>query len=482
MSTRTPRRRASGGLKKCPTGISGLDQITEGGLPRGRPTLVCGGAGSGKTLLAMEFIVRGAREFDDPGVFVAFEETADELATNVHSLGFDVPGLVAQKKLVVDYIYVERSEIEEAGEYDLEGLFVRLGMMIDQVGAKRIVLDSLEALFAALPNEAILRAELRRLFRWLKERGLTAMITAESGSGGRLTRHGLEEYISDCVIFLDHRVVNQVATRRLRIVKYRGSAHGTSEYPTMIGVDGLSVMPISSLSLDYAVSKERVSTGIAALDEMFGGRGYYRGSSVLISGTAGTGKSTLAASFVDAACRRGDPCLYLAFEESPAQIMRNMGSVGLDLKQWERVGSLRFHAARSTLFGLEQHLVSIHELVKDYAPRAVVIDPVTNLAPVGTAGEITAMLTRVVDFLKKNGITALFTSLSETGYEEQTTVAISSLMDTWVLVRNVESNGDRNRLLYILKSRGMPHSSRVREFNITNDGIRFVEIESAAPA
>jgi len=480
MDMRPKTRRSARGLKKCPTGIRGLDEITLGGLPRGRPTLVCGGAGSGKTLLAMEFIVRGIREFGEPGVFMTFEETARELTSNVESLGFDLRSLVVQKKLVLDYVYIERGEIEEAGEYDLEGLFVRLAMMVDEVGAKRMVLDSLEALFAGLPNEAILRAELRRLFRWLKERGLTAVITAEQGSNS-LTRHGLEEYISDCVIFLDHRVANQVATRRLRIVKYRGSAHGTNEYPTMIDANGLSVLPISSLGLDHGVSLKRISTGVAALDAMFGGKGYYRGSSVLVSGGAGTGKSSLAAAFVDAACERGERCLYLASEESAAQLMRNMASIGLDLRQWERSGRLRFHASRATLFGLEQHLVSIHTLVEEFKPMVVVMDPVTNLNPVGTEAEIVGMLTRVVDFLKRRGISAVFTSLTEDGPgNPESGVGISSLMDTWVLLRQVESSGDRKRVLHILKSRGMAHSSRDCEFRLTDRGFELQYSEEGA--
>jgi len=464
------------GIAKCPTGIRGLDEITLGGVPRGRPTLVCGGAGSGKTLLAMEFIVRGARDFGEPGVFVAFEEKTEELAANVASLGFDLPALVRQKKLALDYVRVERSEIEETGEYDLEGLFVRLGAAIDSVGAKRIAIDSLEALFAGLPNEGILRAELRRLFAWLKQRGLTAIITAEQGRDHQLTRHGLEEYVSDCVIFLDHRVHNQVATRRLRVVKYRGTSHGTNEYPTMIDETGLSVLPISSLGLNYGVSNQRVSTGIPALDAMFGGKGYYRHSSVLISGTAGTGKSSLAAAFVDAACRRGERCLYLAFEEAPAQIVRNMGSIGIDLAPWVRNGRLKFHAVRSTLYGLEQHLVAIHRLVEDCRPDCVVMDPVSNLTTIGDKAEITAMLTRVIDYLKQHGATALFTSLTHGGSDdEKTDVGISSLMDTWLLLRQQEAGNDRRRLLHILKSRGMAHSSEVREFRLSRQGIELGE-------
>jgi len=467
------------GLAKCLTGICGLDEITDGGLPRGRPTLVCGGAGSGKTLLAMEFIVRGARQFGEPGVFMSFEETEAELASNVASLGFDLPGLVRRKKLVLDQVYIERSEIEETGSYDLEGLFVRLGNAIDTSGARRVALDGLEALFAGLPNQAIVRAELHRLFRWLKGRQVTVVVTGERGER-TLTRHGLEEYVSDCVIFLNHRVLNQIATRHLRIVKYRGSAHGTNEYPTMIDLDGLSVLPISSLGLDYGVASERVSTGVRQVDAMFGGEGYFRGSSVLISGTAGSGKTSLAAAFVAAACRRGERCLYLAFEESPAQIVRNMASIGCDLSTWVRRGRLRFRAVRATLYGLEQHLVAIHKLVDELGPAAVVMDPVGTLSHVGDPREVTALLTRVIDSLKTRGVTALFTSLTEGGAaDEKTDAGISSLMDTWVLLRHVETDGERRRLMYILKSRGMAHSTRVREFVLTDRGIVLREAKVA---
>ncbi|MCE5278520.1 MAG: circadian clock protein KaiC [Planctomycetaceae bacterium] len=463
-------------LKKCPTGISGLDEITEGGLPRGRPTLVCGAAGSGKTLLAMEFIVRGVTQFNEPGVFMAFEETAKELATNVASLGFEVDSLIRRKKMAIDYVHIERSEIEETGEYDLEGLFIRLKAMIDEVKAKRVVLDSVEALFAGLPNEAILRAELRRLFRWLKEIGVTVVITGEQGKNA-LTRYGIEEYISDCVIFLDHRVTNQIATRRLRIVKYRGSKHGTNEYPTLIDEHGLSVLPISSLGLEYPVSNERVSTGIARLDAMMGGKGYYRGSSILISGMAGTGKTSLAAAFVDSLCRKGKRCMYYSFEESPQQIIRNMRSIGINLDPWRRKGLLQFHSLRPQLYGLEMHLASIHKLVTEFRPEGVVMDPITNLTTVGDTDEIKAMLTRVIDFLKGEGITSVYTSLtSGSSSPEQSEVGISSLMDTWLLLRMVETYNERNRLLYILKSRGMGHSNQMREFQLSDNGIKLIDV------
>mgnify|MGYP001809835240 CR=1 FL=1 len=470
------------GLAKCRTGIRGLDEITEGGLPQGRPTLVCGGAGSGKTLLAMEFIVRGARDLDEPGVFIAFEETEGELIANVHSLGFDLDALVTQNRVALDYVYIERSEIEETGDYGLDGLFIRLGSMIEQVGARRVAIDGVEALFTALPSEKILRAELRRLFRWLKEQAVTVVITGEQGQG-ILTRHGLEEYVSDCVIFLDHRVTNQVATRRLRIVKYRGSRHGTNEYPALIDEHGLSVLPISSVSLDHGVSRERVSTGIQRLDAMLGGQGYFKGSSVLVSGTAGAGKSSLAAAFADSVCRQGGRCLYWSSEESSAQILRNMDSIGFDLDRHIQSGLLHCFAIRPTLYGLENHLVKLHQLVSEQRPEAVILDPITNFAAVGDAAEVKIMLTRVIDFLKKEGITALFTSLAPgTGYGqlEHTDEGISTLTDTWLLLQMVQSSGERNRLLYVLKSRGMAHSNQVRELLFSARGIDLADVYTGA--
>jgi len=463
-------------LPKCLTGIRGLDEITNGGLPKGRPTLICGAAGCGKTLLAMEFIVRGARQFKEPGVFMCFEETGPELAANVASLGFDLPALIRRKLVMVDHVRIERSEIEETGEYDLEGLFIRLGNAIDSIGAKRVVLDSLEALFAGLPNEAILRSELRRLFNWLKTKGVTVIITGEKGER-TLTRHGLEEYISDCVISLDHRVVNQVATRRVRIVKYRGSAHGTNEYPALIDEEGLSVLPISALGLNYPVSAARVSSGIPRLDTMLGGKGYYKGSSILISGTAGSGKSSIAASFANSVCRRGGKCLYWSSEESPEQIMRNMASIGMNLSQHVRKGLLKFHSVRPTLCGLEGHLVSLHKLVTEFQPEAIILDPITNLTAVGDDAEIRAMLTRVIDFLKSHGVTAIFTSLTAGGADaEQTEVGVSSLMDAWLLLQMVQSASERNRVLYVLKSRGMAHSNQMREFVLSDKGIDLVDV------
>ena len=458
-------------LAKCPTGIKGLDDITNGGLPQGRPTLICGSAGCGKTLLAMEFIVRGAMEFGEPGLFVSFEENTEELTKNVASLGFDLAALIEKKQLALDHVYIERSEIEETGEYDLQGLFIRLGYQIDAIGAKRVALDTIEALFAGLPNELILRSELRRLFRWLKDKGVTAVITGERGEG-TLTRHGIEEYVSDAVIVLDHRVEGQMATRRLRFVKYRGSLHGTDEYPFLIDEQGISILPITSLGLDYDVSSERVSTGIPRLDGMLAGQGYYRGSSVLVSGTAGTGKSSLAAYFADATCRRGERCLYLAFEESQAQIIRNMRSIGLDLEPWVDQGLLKFHAARSTLYGLEMHLAVIHKLTNEFQPSTVIMDPITNLSIVASESEVKSVMMRLVDFFKNRQITTLFTNLTHPGELETTTSGISSLMDTWLLLLSVESNGERNRIFHLLKSRGMAHSNQMREFLISDNGHR----------
>jgi circadian clock protein KaiC len=461
-------------LAKCPTGIKGLDDITNGGLPKGRPTLICGSAGCGKTLMAMEFIVRGAMEFGEPGLFVSFEESTEELAKNVASLGFDLPALVEKKQLALDHVYIERSEIEETGEYDLQGLFIRLGYQIDAIGAKRVVLDTIEALFAGLPNELILRSELRRLFRWLKDKGVTAVITGERGEG-TLTRHGIEEYVSDAVIVLDHRITGQMATRRLRFVKYRGSLHGADEYPFLIDEAGISIMPITSLGLDYAVSSERVTTGIPRLDGMLSGHGYYRGSSVLVSGTAGTGKSSLAAYFADATCRRGERCLYLAFEESQAQIIRNMRSIGLNLEPWVEQGRLKFHAARSTLYGLEMHLAMIHKLTNEFQPTTVIMDPITNLSIVAEEREVKTVMMRLVDFFKNRQITTLFTNLTHPGELETTASGISSLMDSWLLLLSVESNGERNRIFHLLKSRGMAHSNQMREFLISDNGIDLAD-------
>ena len=462
-------------LPKCPTGIQGLDEITGGGFPRGRPTLVCGGAGCGKTLLAAEVLVRGAVLFDEPGVFMAFEETEAELKANVASLGFDLTGLVRRKQILIDYVHVEPAEIQESGDYDLEGLFVRLNHAIDSIGAKRVVLDTLEALFASLPNEAILRAELRRLFRWLKDKGVTAVITAERGRE-QLTRHGLEEYVSDCVIVLDHRVCEQIATRHLRVVKYRGALHGTNEFPFLIGDDGISVLPITSLGLNHKISSARIGTGIPRLDAMLGGRGFFRGSSILLTGTPGTGKTIVAANFAQAACLRGERALFFSFEESPNQIIRNMHSIGLRLDPLVKRGLLRFHAARPSLYGLEMHLATMFKEIAAFQPQVVIVDPITSLMDAGTDSESKGMVTRLIDYLKAGQVTSLFTSLTQGGHAlQQSEMAMSSLMDSWLLLQDFEGNGERNRVLYVLKARGMAHSNQIREFLISNRGIDLVD-------
>jgi circadian clock protein KaiC len=470
-------RTASKTLPKASTGIQGLDEITLGGLPRGRPTLISGGAGSGKTLFGLEFLVRGATQYNEPGVFVSFEESIQDLTKNAASLGFDLDRLVADKKLFLDHVHIQRSEIEATGEYDLDGLFSRLADAVQRVGARRVVLDTIESLFAELPNPGILRAEIRRLFGWLKERGLTAVITAEQDRPDSLTRHGLEEFVSDCVIVLDHRIRDGISTRRLRIVKYRGSTHGTNEYPFLIDEDGISVLPISSLGLDHAAPAERISSGIARLDGMLGGKGFYRGSSILISGTAGTGKTSVAAHFVEAACRRGERCLYFAFEESPRQIIRNMRSIGVDLEPSVGKGLLKFQAVRPTYGGIEQHLALTHKSISSFQPGVVVVDPVTNLIVVATQHEVRSMLTRLVDFLKTRQITAVFTSLTTgSGPMEASEAAVSSLVDTWLLLESIKVGGERNRTLYVLKSRGMEHSNQIREFVITDDGLQLPDV------
>lgn len=473
-SKKQPPRLTS--LQKTPTGITGLDEITGGGLPSGRPTLVCGAAGSGKTLMSLEFIVRGAIEYNEPGVFMAFEEKADELVMNVASLGFDLLKLQKEKKVKIDHVHIDRSEIEETGEYDLDGLFIRLGFAIDSIGAKRVVLDTIENLFSGLNNQAILRAELRRLFGWLKDKGVTAIVTGERGDGS-LTRQGLEEYVSDCVILLDHRVTNQISTRLLRIIKYRGSLHGTNEYPFLIDEEGISVLPVTSLLLNAPVSTQRISSGIPALDKMLGGKGFFRGSSILVSGTAGTGKTSLAAIFANETCKRKERCIYFAFEESPQQIIRNMKSIGIDLQTHVDNGLLQMNASRPTLYGLEMHLVDIHKKIKKFRPRTVILDPITNLVTVGSVSEVKSMLVRLIDFLQAEQITVLFTALTlNTIVNEQTDEGVSSLVDAWLLVRDIESNGERNRGMYIMKSRGMKHSNQVREFVITDDGLDLVDV------
>jgi len=463
-------------LPKAKTGITGLDEITEGGLPKGRPTLVCGNAGCGKTLLSMEFLIRGALQYNEPGVFMSFEETEKDLSANVASLGYDLDTLIAQKKLIVDHVEIDRTEIEEAGEFDLEGLFIRLNHAIDSIGAKRVVLDTIESLFSGFSNDAILRAEIRRLFHWLKGKGVTAIITGERGDG-TLTRQGLEEYVSDCVILLDNRVTEQSSTRRLRIVKYRGSTHGTNEYPFLIEETGFVVMPITSIGLNYSVSSHHISSGVPRLDTMLGGKGYFKESSVLVSGTAGTGKSSLAAHFVNATCERGEKAIYFALEESPYQIIRNMNSIGINLAQWEEKGLLKFHARRPTNMGLESYLTSIYKEAAQFQPVVAVIDPVSSFI-VGTNDfEAKVMMIRLIDFLKNNHITAFMTCLTHGRADlEHTQINISSLIDTWLLIRDMENDGERNRGLYVLKSRGMAHSNQIREFRLTNHGAELLDV------
>nr|WP_294932992.1 circadian clock protein KaiC [uncultured Flavobacterium sp.] len=464
---------------KTPSGIDGLDEITNGGFPKGRPTLVCGGAGCGKTLLSMQFLIKGITDYNETGVFMSFEEPSDDLTLNVKSLGFDIEKLKADKKLVVDHVRVERSEIEEAGEYDLDGLFIRLGYAIDSVKATRVVLDTIESLFAGLDNQAILRAELRRLFHWLKAKGVTAIITGERGEA-TLTRQGLEEYVSDCVILLDHRVIEQVSTRRLRVVKYRGSTHGTNEYPFLIDEEGVSVLPITSLKLDNEVSSEVVSTGVPGLNDMFYGGGFYRGSNILISGTAGTAKTTVACYFANEQCEKNEKTIYFAFEESPQQLVRNMKSIGIDLQKHIKNGTLQIHSSRPSLNGLEMHLLTLRKLIKEFEPTTIIIDPISNLITVGSEHEVRSMLVRLIDMLKAHNITALFTSLNKQTDNFRPDLAeesVSSLVDTWITVRDMEGIGERNRGIFIIKARGMGHSNQVREFVITNHGIELLDVE-----
>jgi len=463
-------------LPKSPTGIQGLDEITGGGLPSGRPTLVCGNAGCGKTLLGMEFLYRGATEFNEPGVFVAFEETEKELTANVASLGFDLDKLVAQKKMVLDHIFFERSEIKESGEFDLGGLFIRLNYLIESIGAKRIVLDTIESLFGSLPNEVVLRSELRRLFRWLKDKGVTAIITGERGDTS-LTRQGMEEYVSDCVILLDNRVTEQYSIRRLRIVKYRGSEHGTNEYPFLIEDKGISVVPITSIGLTHNASLERVSSGLPGIDAILDGKGYFRGSSILVSGRGGSGKSSLCAHITHAACQRGERVMYFALEESPDQIVRNMRSIGINLEPWIKKNLLKINSNRLSFYGLESYLTNIHREITQFKPKLVILDPISSFIRGGNVLEAKSMLIRLLDFLKSNNITAFITSLtSGDSAEEKTSTDISSIIDTWLVLRDIEISGELNRGLYVLKSRGMAHSSQIREFRLTSNGVELLDI------
>ena len=463
-------------LEKSPTGIKGLDEITEGGLPRGRTTLVCGTAGCGKTLLSMQFLAGGALKYGEPGVFMAFEENADDLTKNFSSMGFGLERLIEENRILIDHVRIDPSEIEETGDYDLEGLFIRLGTAIDSIGAKRVVLDTIEVLFSGFENDVIIRSELRRLFGWLKKKGVTAIVTGEKGEN-TLTRYGLEEYVADCVIFLDARMVDQISTRRLRVIKYRGSRHGTNEYPFMIEDKGIIVLPITSLGLEHKASTDRIPTGIERLDYMLDGKGYFQGSSILISGTAGTGKTSFAAHFVDSACKRGDQCLYFAFEESPGQIIRNMRSIGIDLEPWRDAGLLKIRALRPMACGLETHLTELHRCIDEFRPKVVVMDPISNLINVGTPSDVRSMLTRLVDYMKSLGITAFSTSLVDLEREGPGSgQGVSSLMDTWLKLNIYDNGSETNRGISIVKSRGMKHSNQIREYLLTDDGVKILDV------
>jgi circadian clock protein KaiC len=462
-------------LPKAATGIRGFDAITQGGLPRGRPTLICGGPGCGKTIFGVEFLVRGIEDSGEPGVFIAFEETAEDLSKNVASLGYDLERLRATKKLAVDHVHLDPGDMEEAGGYTLDGLFVRLDLAVRSIKAKRIVIDTLEVLLGALKDAPTVRAELQRLFRWLKERGLTTIITAERGEGA-LTKHGLEEYVSDCVILLDQRIDDLMTTRRLRVVKYRGSSHGANEYPFLIDEHGFSVLPMTSVQLDYEVSRERASTGIPELDVMLGGKGYFRTSTILVSGAAGTGKSAISASMLDAACTRGERAILFALEESPSQIIRNMASVGIDLQKWIDKGLLSIKATRPSFYGLEMHLLTMHKEIAAFRPRLVVLDPISSLMNAGGPRDVKSMMVRLFDSLKMQQVTGLMTYLTASGHMEETEAGISSLIDTWLEVRDLEMHGERTRALYVIKSRGMAHSNQVREFVLSDAGVRLLDV------
>jgi circadian clock protein KaiC len=468
---------AEAALKKVASGISGLDEMTDGGLPRGRPTLVCGTAGCGKTMLGLQFLVRGAMDHGEPGVLVTFEETPADLTANVAGVGWDLADLQRRKQLVIEYIKVEPNQIQETGAYDLEGLFIRLGAAIDAIGAKRVVIDTLEVLFAALADQTTLRSELRRLFGWLKDRGVTAVITAESGDG-TLTRHGLEEYVSDCVIFLDHRVTRQVSTRRLRIVKYRGSSHGTDETPFMIDTHGFRVMPAASMRLAHDAPEQRVSTGVARLDLMLGGAGYFRGGSILITGTPGSGKTSLAAAFLAAGCARGERAILFSFEESPQQLTRNLRSVSIALEHHIQEGCLRVLATRPTAYGLEGHLASMLHAVEEHDPRLVVVDPISAFN--GANDDLTAMLTRLIDSLKERQVTAVCTSLTTS--DDDVLMPVAGVVDAWLSLAMVETNGERNRSLQVVKARGTRHSNQVRELLISDTGIDLLDVYTGTGA
>ena len=465
-----------GRLQKSPTGIKGFDEITEGGLPKGRVTLISGGPGSGKTLLGLDFLVNGVLQFDEPGVFMSFEETEEEIFQDVASLSLDLQALVSRNAIRFEHVVLERNDIQEKGEFNLEGLFIRLELAIDAIGAQRVVLDSIESLFAGITDAGLIRLEIKRLFRWLRSKRVTAVITGEQWQDS-FTRHGLEEFISDCIVLLDNRVRQQVATRRIRIIKYRGSNHGANEYPFVIDKDGLSVIPITSTGLDHPGTAEKVSTGIPSLDKLFAGGGYTRGSTILVSGTAGTGKTSMATAFVDESCRRGERCLYLSYEESPGQLIQNMRSIGFDLEPWSNQGLLKIVSSRPAFFGLETHLLSLYKMLAEFKPTSVVIDPITSLIGQAETTEIQSMLTRMIDALKSRGITGLFTSLVSSAAQNDTSgeIGVSSLIDTWIVVRELEEDEGKRRTrgLYIVKSRGTGHSSDVQKLTVKNDGLHL---------
>jgi circadian clock protein KaiC len=480
MVLKNKQKAANLKLTKAPSGINGFDEVTDGGLPKNRPTIICGNTGSGKTVISMEFLVKGALKYNEPGVFMSFEETKDELATNMESLHFDLGSLIKKKKIYIEYLDIDKSQNVEAGTYDLEGLFVRLQSAIASIGAKRVVLDSLDALFYGLDNNAI-RPEIKRLFRWLKEKKVTAIITSESDNGFS-TKNGLEQYVADCVIALDNRTVNQTTTRRIKIVKMRGSLHGINEYPFSIDLNGISVLPLTSQLANQSLSTVRISSGVKDLDGMLDGKGFFEGSSILVSGSAGTGKTSIAISLINATCIKKIPGLYCAFEESSSQITRNMRSIGLDIEPYIKSGVLKMYSSRPTIQNLELHLIAIQKIIEEFGPKIIVLDPITNLISEGINTEIRQMLAHFVDFLKSKNITVLFTAAItlETVKSNPSDEGISAMVDTWILVRDIETNSERNRGIYILKSRGMNHSTQVREFVITDDGLSLLPIYISA--
>jgi circadian clock protein KaiC len=487
MTSPSPTRVAAkkSGLKKCPTGIKGFDEITEGGLPCDRITLLSGSTGTGKTLLGIDFLINGATNYNEPGVFMSFEENQNELFEDVASLNLDLQSLVTEKKLVLEYVVLERRDMQSDGEFNLEGLFVRLELAIDSIDARRVVLDSIDSLFGGISDLGILRLEIKRLFRWLKNKKVTTLITGET-TQGTYTRHGLEAYISDCILFVDNRVHEQISTRRMRVIKYRGSNHGTNEYPFVIDKNGLSVIPITSAGLDHPGSSERLSTGIPSLSAMFNGGGYTRGSTVLASGTAGTGKTSLAAAFAVESCKRGERCLFLSYEESPGQLIENMSSIGFDLAPLIKSGLLMIVSTRPSFFGLEMHLLDLYKMLDDFKPRAVIIDPLTSLMGQGNQLEVQSMLTRMIDALKSQGITGFFTSLVSSTQPNDTSgeIGVSSLIDTWIVVRELEESEGRKRIrgLYIVKSRGMGHSSDVHKLVMSDSGLTLISMAADATA